>query len=56
MSSDERTGDEAEDAPDDGPAMSGSGAQPGGSETGWNTSQPNPDATDPDSMPSSAKQ
>lgn len=47
-------GAEAEDSPDEGPAMTGAGAEPSGSETGWNTSQPQPDATDPESMPSSS--
>lgn len=37
---------------EDGPAMSGAGAGPGGSIMNhWETASPNADATDPDSMP-----
>lgn len=46
---------DTEDNPDEGPAMSGAGAQPSGSEMDhWATAQPNPDATKPDSMPNTA--
>jgi hypothetical protein len=38
--------------PDEGPAMSGAGAMPGGSNMNhWITASPNADATDPESMP-----
>lgn len=41
--------------PDEGPTMTPGGAMPSGSEMShWKTAMPNPDATDPDSMPSSA--
>ena len=37
---------------EEGPAMSGGGAMPGGSVMNhWKTASPNADATDPDSMP-----
>ena len=37
---------------DEGPAMSGGGAMPGGSNMNhWDTASPNADATDPSSMP-----
>ena len=37
---------------DEGPAMSGAGAMPGGSNMNhWDTASPNADATDPESMP-----
>lgn len=64
MSPDNRTDKEVEKAkddqpenPDDGPSMSQAGAMPGGSEMAhWNTAMPNPDATRPETMPSSSKQ
>lgn len=47
----ERTEAETEQ-PEDGPAMSGAGAQPSGSSMNhWKTASPNPDATRPESMP-----
>ncbi len=55
MGSDDRSpSDQEEESPDEGPAMGESGAAPAGSETGWKTSQPNPDATRPETMPSSS--
>ena len=45
-----------EDEDDEGPAMGEGGAAPSGPETGWQTSQPNPDATKPETMPSSSKE
>ncbi len=40
------------DQPDEGPAMSGAGAGPGGSSMDhWTTASPNTDATKPESMP-----
>ena len=45
-----------DDEDDEGPAMGEGGAAPAGSETGWKTSQPNPDATKPETMPSSSKE
>ncbi len=45
------TGDHDDEGPDGGPAMTQGGAMPTGSQTGWKTSQPNPDATRPETMP-----
>ena len=43
--------------PDEGTNMSQGGAMPSGSEMShWKTAMPNPDATDPDSMPDSLKE
>ena len=43
-------GDKA--SPDEGPAMSGAGAQPSGNAMDhWATGQPTPDATRPETMP-----
>lgn len=43
--------------PDSGPAMSQAGAMPSGSEMkNWKTAMPNPDATRPETMPTSATQ
>ena len=53
----EETGRESQDPesldnPDEGPAMSGSGAEPGGNAMDhWNTAMPNTDATKPETMP-----
>jgi hypothetical protein len=42
----------SQDQPDEGPAMSGAGAQPGGNAMDhWNTASPNTDATKPETMP-----
>ncbi|MGH9189840.1 MAG: hypothetical protein ACRD0Q_07400 [Acidimicrobiales bacterium] len=50
---DERNVDEN---PDEGVTMSQAGAMPAGSEMGhWNTANPRPDATKPETMPGSAK-
>lgn len=55
MGSDDRSPtDQDEEFPDEGPTMTEAGAMPSGSETGWKTSQPNPDATRPETMPESA--
>lgn len=59
---DERSTDDAgirkpedQDQPDEGPAMSGGGAMPGGNSMDhWPTSQPSPDATKPETMPNTA--
>jgi hypothetical protein len=57
---DERDEDETRDPdtlnqPDEGPAMSGAGAQPSGNTMDhWNTGQPTPDATKPETMPNTA--
>ena len=41
-----------QEQPDEGPAMSGGGAMPGGSNMNhWDTASPSADATDSDSMP-----
>jgi len=41
-----------DESPDEGPAMSGAGAQPGGSAMDhWATASPNTDATKPETMP-----
>jgi len=41
-----------DESPEDGPAMSGAGAQPGGSAMDhWATASPNTDATKPETMP-----
>ena len=41
-----------QDQPDEGPAMSGTGAQPSGSAMDhWETAMPSPDATKPETMP-----
>ena len=43
---------ESLDNPDEGPAMSGGGAQPSGNAMDhWNTAMPNTDATKPETMP-----
>ena len=43
---------ETQENPDEGPAMSGTGAQPGGNAMDhWNTAMPNTDATKPETMP-----
>ena len=43
---------ELNDNPDEGPAMSGAGAAPGGNAMDhWNTAFPNTDATKPETMP-----
>ena len=43
---------EAQDNPDEGPTMTGAGAEPGGSAMDhWNTVMPNTDATKPETMP-----
>jgi len=42
-------------SPDEGPAMSGGGAMPSGNSMDhWATSQPNVDATKPETMPNTA--
>ena len=54
-----RSADDAEidqpddlEQPDEGPALSGAGAMPGGSNMNhWKTAAPGADATDPNSMP-----
>lgn len=45
-----------DDEDEEGPSMGEGGAMPSGSDTGWQTSQPNPDATKPETMPSSSKE
>jgi len=41
-----------QDNPDDGPTMTGAGAEPGGNAMDhWNTAMPNADATKPETMP-----
>ena len=41
-----------QDNPDEGPAMTGAGAQPSGNAMDhWNTAMPNTDATKPETMP-----
>ena len=41
-----------QDQPDEGPAMSGAGAMPGGNAMDhWDTAMPNTDATKPETMP-----
>lgn len=48
--------DDTETQPDGGPTMTQAGAMPSGSEMAhWNTANPRPDATKPETMPSSAK-
>ncbi len=52
------TDEEVEDMPavqedEPGPEMSMAGAMPGGSETSWTTAYPSPDASKPETMPSS---
>lgn len=43
---------ETQDNPDEGPTMSGAGAEPGGNAMDhWNTAMPNTDATKPETMP-----
>ena len=43
---------ESQDNPDEGPTMSGVGAQPGGNSMDhWATAHPNADATKPETMP-----
>ena len=43
---------ESLDNPDEGPAMSGAGAEPAGNSMDhWNTAMPNTDATKPETMP-----
>ena len=43
---------DTQDQPDDGPAMSGAGAGPGGNAMDhWATAMPNTDATKPETMP-----
>ncbi len=43
---------ESLDNPDEGPTMTGSGAEPGGNAMDhWNTAMPNTDATKPETMP-----
>jgi hypothetical protein len=43
---------ETQENPDEGPAMSGAGAQPGGNAMDhWNTAMPSADATKPETMP-----
>jgi hypothetical protein len=40
------------DQPDEGPTMTGAGAEPGGNAMDhWNTASPNTDATKPETMP-----
>jgi hypothetical protein len=43
---------ESQDNPDEGPTMTGAGAEPGGNAMDhWNTAMPNTDATKPETMP-----
>jgi hypothetical protein len=43
---------EVQDNPDEGPTLTGSGAEPGGNAMDhWNTAHPNTDATKPETMP-----
>jgi hypothetical protein len=43
---------ESLDNPDEGPTMTGAGAEPGGNAMDhWNTAMPNTDATKPETMP-----
>ena len=43
---------QSQDNPDEGPTMSGAGAEPGGNAMDhWNTAMPNTDATKPETMP-----
>ena len=43
---------QSQDNPDEGPTMTGSGAEPGGNAMDhWNTAMPNTDATKPETMP-----
>ena len=43
---------ESLDNPDEGPTMTGAGAEPGGNAMdSWNTAMPNTDATKPETMP-----
>jgi len=49
------TSPDDQDQPDEGPAMSGAGAGPSGSTMShWDTSQPQVDATKPETMPNTA--